>query len=238
MSTETTKKKAKKPRDVKKLGVIAVVVVAVLAVAGVGAWKWHETPEFCAAFCHNMDEYLDTYAQEKGVAGVDKWGNEVSNTSAMVATLHASNATTGKSTVACMDCHHAVIGQQVSEGVHWVTGNYYYPLDELVGEELTVWWEEPEDRFCANENCHVILQGPDGTVNRDKLEAMTAVEYGTFNPHAQHHEGIQHSCTSCHKGHRASVLTCTGCHEDEFSLPEGWITYQQNEELINAAFAS
>ena len=72
-----------------------------------------------------MDEYLDTYAHEKGVAGVDKWGNEVSNTSAMVATLHASNATTGKSTVACMDCHHAVIGQQVSEGVHWVTGNYY-----------------------------------------------------------------------------------------------------------------
>ena len=67
---------------------------------------------------------------------------------------------------------------------------------------------------------------------------MTAVEYGTFNPHAQHHEGIQPSCTSCHKGHRASVLTCTGCHEDEFSLPEGWITYQQNEELINAAFAS
>ncbi len=236
--SDESKNKSKKPLNKKKLGIVAVVVVVVVAVAGVGAWKWHETPEFCAAFCHNMDDYYNSYAQEKGVAGTDKWGNEVSDTSAMLAVAHAHNDTTGKQNVACLDCHHAVIGEQMTEGVEFVTGNYYSELDERVGEDLTSWWGEDEDRFCANENCHVILQGENGTIDRDKLEKMTSVKFGKYNPHSQHHDGIKLSCTDCHKGHRASVLQYTGCHEDDFDLPSGWITYQQNEELINAKFAS
>ena len=43
-----------------------------------GFWVWHEQPSFCAAICHTpMDEYLETYEQEPGTTGVDKWGNEV-----------------------------------------------------------------------------------------------------------------------------------------------------------------
>ncbi len=231
-------KRYKKPLDKKKFGVAAVVVVAVIAVAGAGFWKWHETPQFCAAICHNMDTYYASYTQEKGVEGTDKWGNEVSDTSAMLAVAHASNDSTGKSEILCLDCHHAIIGEQVMEGAKFVTGDYYDPLDERVGEDLTAWWNEDEDRFCANEDCHVILQGENGTVNRDKLEEMTSARYGTYNPHSQYHESIELSCTDCHKGHRASVLQCTGCHEDDFEIPSGWITYEQNEELVNAKFAS
>ena len=232
-------KKKKKPVNKKKLGIVAVVIVAIIAVAGVGFWKWHETPSFCAAFCHNMDQYLDGYMQEQDTTGTDKWGNEVSNTNAMMAVLHKSNDTTSKSEIVCLDCHHAVIGEQMTEGVEFVTGNYYDPLDERVGGDLTAWWNEDEDRFCSNENCHVVLQGADGKVDRDKLEGMTAAKYGKYNPHSQHHESMELSCTECHKGHRASVLVCTGCHTDgEFTLPDGWVTYQQSEELVNAEFAS
>lgn len=235
MSKEKT---SKRPRNKKKVGIVAGVVVVVCAIAGVGAWNWHETPEFCAAFCHNMDVYYDSYSQEKGAAGTDKWGNEVTDTSAMLAVAHANNDTTGKSKVTCLDCHHAVIGEQIAEGTEYLTGNYYAQLDERVGEDLTSWWKEDEDRFCANENCHVRLQGADGEIDRDRLEKMTAARFGKYNPHSQHHDGIEISCTDCHKGHRASVLTCTGCHEDDFELPSGWITYQQNQELVNKTFAS
>ena len=231
-------KKERKPRNMKKIGVVAVVIVAIIAVAGVGFWKWHETPEFCAAFCHNMDEYLDGYSQEQNTVGTDKWGNEVSNTNAMMAVLHKSNNTTAKSTIVCLDCHHAVIGEQMTEGAEFVTGNYYSPLSERVGGDLTAWWNEDEDRFCSNENCHVILQGENGSVDRDKLEDMTSAKYGTYNPHSQHHDTIEMSCTDCHKGHRASVLMCTSCHKDDFELPEGWVTYQQSQELVNAEFAN
>ena len=74
-----------KRKSNKKLGIITAVVL-VIAVAGVGFWAWHETPGFCAAFCHNMDEYLYTYNEQQGVGGVDKYGNAVKNTNAMMAT--------------------------------------------------------------------------------------------------------------------------------------------------------
>ena len=63
----------------RKWPIVVGVVVVVLIAAGAGFWVWHEQPSFCAAICHTpMDEYLETYEQEPGTTGVDKWGNEVS----------------------------------------------------------------------------------------------------------------------------------------------------------------
>ena len=42
-----------------------------------------------------MDEYLETYEQEPGTTGVDKWGNEVSNTNAMLAVSHKAQGCLG-----------------------------------------------------------------------------------------------------------------------------------------------
>ncbi len=217
--------------------IVVVIICAVIGIAGAGFWQWHETPSFCAAICHNMDEYLDTYSQPQGVAGHDKYGNDVSNTNAMMATLHSSNATTGKSEITCLDCHHAIIGEQVSEGLGYIAGNYYYPLYERVGDDLTHWWGDDVDgtTFCMNENCHAYLRGSDGLVDRDKLEATT-IDL-SFNPHAQHHEGIEMQCTTCHKGHRASVMECTGCHQHEdVEIPDGWLTKAQGDELMAQTF--
>lgn len=40
-------------------------------------------------YCHtSMDPYTESYFQEAGKPGVDKWGNEVSNTNAMLSIAH------------------------------------------------------------------------------------------------------------------------------------------------------
>ena len=231
---KTTENQPAEKRKSKKLPIIAVVI-AVIAIAGIGFWSWHETPGFCAAFCHNMDRYLEGYEQEQGVTGVDKYGNAVSNTNAMMATMHRNTKATAMPEIRCMGCHHAVIGEQVSEGIGWATGNYLDPLDERVGEHLTDWWNEPANNFCANENCHVYLLGDDGTLSYDKLEASTKSR--TFNPHERHHENLTLQCTDCHKGHRASTVVCTGCHNHEnIELPDGWITYAESQEIMRAQF--
>ena len=116
----------------RKWPIVVGVVVVVLIAAGAGFWVWHEQPSFCAAICHTpMDEYLETYEQEAGTAGVDKWGNEVANTNAMLAVSHKAQ---GKD---CMACHVPTLSEQMSEGMNWVTGNYVYPLEERDTEMLT-----------------------------------------------------------------------------------------------------
>lgn len=215
-------------------GIITACVVAVVAAAGFGFWQWHETPQFCAAICHNMDQYLETYLQEEGVTGVDKYGNAVSDTTAMLSTRHRETMTTAKPEIRCMGCHHPVMAEQVSEAMSHISGNYYDPLTERVGEDLTHWEGTQGTQFCVNEACHAYLRGSDGLVDRSKLEDATVrLE---FNPHSQHHD-IELQCTECHKGHRASVLVCTGCHEhDNVALPSGWVTYDQGEQIIAQAY--
>jgi len=235
MTEEKEEKRPRKRLDPKKKATILVAALVIVAAGGLGFWKWHETPGFCAAICHNMDQYLATYLEPQNAPGVDKYGNPVSNTNAMMSVLHRSNATTGKSEILCLDCHHAVIGEQVSEGMYWATGNYLDPLDERVGGHLTAWWKEDSTRFCVNENCHAYLLGEDGLVDRSKLEQSTWMM--EFNPHSQYHEAQQMECTACHKGHRASVQNCTSCHEHEnIALPDGWITATESKELMEKTF--
>ena len=79
--------KQKLPKN-KKLTIVGVVVV-VIVVAGMGFWTWHNSPSFCSAFCHTpMDSYVETYNQQADAPGTDKWGNEVSNSSAMLVVSH------------------------------------------------------------------------------------------------------------------------------------------------------
>lgn len=147
----TTEEAAPKKKG-KKWPIVVGVVVVVLIAAGAGFWVWHEQPSFCAAICHTpMDEYLETYEQEAGTAGVDKWGNEVANTNAMLAVSHKAQ---GKD---CMACHVPTLSEQMSEGMNWVTGNYVYPLEERDTEMLTEARGVDADEFCLNESCHLSL---------------------------------------------------------------------------------
>ncbi|MCI2242603.1 cytochrome c3 family protein [Adlercreutzia faecimuris] len=205
----------------KRWPVAAAVVAAVVIVAGAGFYAWHEQPSFCNAVCHApMDPYLPTYEAEPGQAALDKWGNEVSEAASMMAASHrAADGTT------CMGCHVPTLGEQVSEGMAWVAGDYYDPLDERSLAELGAARELEGDEFCLNEACHA---NADGTaMTRDDLAELTADR--EFNPHVTQHE--ERACSDCHKAHRASVMVCSQCHA-EAEVPEGWITPVQDAQLL------
>lgn len=204
------KKKKKWPIIV---GVVAVVVIA----AGAGFWVWHEQPSFCGAICHTpMDPYVDTWDQTAGEPGVDKWGNEVENTNAMMAIAHKDDD------VDCLGCHVPTIEEQVSEGLHWVTGDYVYPLEERDLATLTKFRGAEADEFCLNESCH----------NMTRQELMQTTSDLKRNVHQPQHGEID--CGECHKGHRASVVYCSQCHSDA-EIPDGWLTVAEANKLSTGA---
>lgn len=210
---------AKKPR--KRGPIAAAVVAAVVIIAGAGLWVWHEQPSFCAAICHvPMDPYLETYDEEAGAPGTDKWMNEVSNTDAMLAVTHR---VAGES---CMDCHVPTLAEQVSELGSWVSGDYVYPLVEADLDQLTEASGMDADEFCLKSGCHVTAAGEPLTTRAQLTEATADL---AFNPHVPQHG--ERACSDCHKGHRASVMVCSECH-DQAELPEGWITPDEQDQLV------
>lgn len=218
----------------KKLPIIGAIV-AVLVVAGVGMMVWHESPSFCSTLCHIEGTYVDNYMQEQGVPGIDKYGNKVSNTNAMMAVLHRSTKATAKPEIVCVDCHVPNIAELAHDGVSFVSGNYLMPRDERSASGLMSWDGKAGEDFCANPNCHVYLLGEGATLDYDKLEAST--KGLAFNPHERHHEALSLECTDCHKGHRASIVVCTGCHEHEnVAIPDGWMTYAAAEIQMKLTF--
>lgn len=222
-------KKNGKPRMArgKFWGIIGVIVV-VFAVAGAGMYKWHEQPSFCSTMCHIEADYVANYSQPQNTAGTDKYGQAVSNTNAMMAVLHRENDTTAKSNIVCIDCHVPNTVELAHDGLNFATGNYYMPRDERTLAGLESWDGKEGSQFCVNERCHSYLMGEDGKVDYGKLSETTKTM--AFNPHAQHHESLAGlDCSTCHKGHRASILMCTGCHTN-VTPPDGWLTYQQGQE--------
>lgn len=114
---------------------------------------------------------------------------------------------------------------------------YYLPRTERDGAALMKWDGKESSQHRANENCHSYLLGAEGKVDRNKLEKTTADM--EFNPHGTHHANLEMQCTTCHKGHRASVVACTGCHEHEnVAVPDGWLTYQQSQDLMAKSFGN
>lgn len=205
-------------RKRKKWLVASGVAVAVIVAAGAGFYVWHEQPSFCNAICHSpMDPYLEMWESEPESAGVDKYGNEVENSSAMLAIAHKYVGDDGGMT--CLGCHEPTLGEQISEGIGWASGNYLYPLEERSTDELMRWHREDGDQFCMNDSCH--------NMTRNDLVAATA-DLGTYNPHAAIHGEVE--CGECHKAHRASVNYCSQCH-DEAPIPDGWMTWRESEKL-------
>ena len=204
------------PKRKNRKAMIAGIVVAVIAVIGIGFYQWHETPEFCTAICHTPmdDSYLETLYANPYEPATDKWGNEVSKGSAMLASLH------GKMGKRCMACHVPAIEEQVTEGIEWVTGNYYNPLSERDLARLVYYRGAGETEFCLNTACH--------DITKTGLTQQTA-QYAR-NPHSWHHS--EYTCSDCHKAHRASIMVCSQCHDDA-QVPEGWLTWDEAKNLEN-----
>ena len=225
------------PKKSKKKWAIVGIVVVVLVAVGAGMMVWHESPSFCSTMCHIESTYVDNYMQEQGKSGVDKYGNEVSNTNAMMAVLHRSTKATAKPEIVCVDCHVPNMMELAHDGMNYVSGNYPMPRNERSASALQTWDGKSAESFCANQTCHVYLLGDDGQLSYDKLADSTSSR--AFNPHERHHEALSLECTDCHKGHRASTVVCTACHEHEsVELPAGWVTYGESQRLLQTGYSA
>lgn len=216
------KGKKKKKRFTKKVGrfyqwqVVTAVLVVVVAIGGIGFWNFHNTPEFCDFLCHNpQDPYNPTYYSEPGQPATDKWGNQVADASGMLSATHRAYADAN-----CLSCHEPTLQEQMTEGIEWVTGNFYNPLSERSLDNLQRWHNVEGTTFCLNESCHNMAKSDltDATANLER------------NPHSWHHS--EYTCSDCHKSHRASVMVCTQCHDDA-QVPTGWLSYDESTQLQN-----
>jgi hypothetical protein len=228
---DTAEPNSEQPKRVRRkrwpavVGIIAVVAIA----AGAGFWAWHETPGFCGAICHTpMENYPATLEASVGQPAVDKYGNAVSDANGMLAAVHYAE---GKD---CLSCHPSDINQQLSEGTHWVSGDYDYPLKErslvqLLESSGSGTTSADGAEFCLREGCHVTSKGAVMTPD-DLLRATAGAVRNPHNaPSTSTHDALVYDCSDCHKAHRASVNLCSRCHTDA-TLPDGWIDYAQDQQ--------
>ena len=168
-------------------GIGALVVVALTA----GGRAWHRQPGFCG-LCHTpMTSYVQGYS---------------SGDDALMITPHAK----GKKSLRCLDCHKQTLKEEMTEAVHWITGNYDYPLKKR---------EFGTRAFCLASGCHD--EGEILKATKDKKMAKAANTIGDsaeYNQHDPRH-GKQ-ACNRCHSVHGKSVLLCNQCHK--LQAPKGW----------------
>ena len=97
----------KTPSPKRRRGIVAAGVCAVVLVAAIGGMLvWHEQPSFCSTVCHTpMDSYVESYYNTDGTS------------------LANAHQKAGKD---CLTCHVPSLGEQITEGMNWVSGNYAY----------------------------------------------------------------------------------------------------------------
>ena len=200
-ASEVAEVPVEKPKKSKKKKLlIALVVVLVLIGAGTaGFLVWHEQPTFCNAICHTpMDPYVESYENNVSI-------REAQADSGVTLGVTAHKASSDQ--LNCLDCHVPTIEEQVTEAIHWITGDYEVPLPLIKYDGET---------FCLRAECH------EGITNRDELGEATADT--ERNPHDNHLGKID--CSQCHRVHEQSIMLCTQCHGDA-EVPEGWLTYTE-----------
>ncbi len=182
----------------KKWSTLIITLVIILGVSGMvmGGMVWHSKPSFCYS-CHTpMYEYADNYFSEDTTR------------------LIVQHAMAEDGAIECLDCHTQTLDEQLTEGVHWVSGNYTFPLETR---------DFGTRSFCLAEGCHV---------EEEIIEATTS-NHGmsfAFSQHDPRH-GKQ-ECNTCHSMHGESVYSCNQCHD--FELPEGWVSPQPNGDIVSS----
>jgi hypothetical protein len=195
-SNFTKDKSNKSPQKMGMILVVAFVVIVVLSGLVTGGSIWHQQPGFCTS-CHTpMNSYVENY---------------YSGDTTIMITRHA----TGDTIYKCVDCHSQKLGEQLTEGTHWITGNYTFPMEQRkIGTRS----------FCLTEGCHVESEIIEATKKHNTSF--------TFSQHDPRH-GKQ-ECYTCHSMHGQSVFSCNQCHH--FELPEGWISPQPNGMIISSNY--
>ncbi|MDR3037366.1 MAG: cytochrome c3 family protein [Coriobacteriales bacterium] len=209
---------ASKPKKKMKLAPKILIVVGIVIVVlggGVGGFYlgFHNQPWFCNFICHTpMDPYVVSYEDGTSVnAAQADFKGQLSVTTHKESDQHLD----------CLTCHVPSMGEQISEGMKWVSGNYTLPLEMklISGQPKEDSGSKNGEEFCLRADCH------EGIATLDDLKKATANQ--TRNPHDSH-LGKQ-DCSNCHQTHEQSVMMCTNCHADA-KVPDGWLTYKQQQD--------
>ncbi|MCW3787314.1 cytochrome c3 family protein [Plebeiibacterium sediminum] len=180
----------KSPRGTWIRLVMVAGIILILSGITIGGNHWHNQPGFCSN-CHTpMTSYVNNY---------------YSHDSTLLITKHAFGDTTN---IKCLDCHTQTLNEQLTEGAHWVTGNYTFPLEKR---------EFGTRNTCMAAGCHVESDIIEATKHHDNT-------LFAYNQHDPRHGKLQ--CNSCHSMHGTSTLSCNQCHN--FELPDGWVAPQPN----------
>ncbi len=170
--------------------IISAIIIIALSGLVTGGVYWHDQPGFCTN-CHTpMNEYVDNY-----------YGGDTT----LMITRHVM---TDSVSLRCLDCHSQKLNEQLTEGAHWLTGNYTFPLEKR---------DFGTRSFCLTVGCHVEADIITATTGNHNMSFA-------FSQHDPRH-GKQ-ECSSCHSMHGQSVYTCNQCHH--FDLPKGWISPAPN----------
>ena len=188
---------AKSGKRRKTTMVVCIVAVALIALGG-GFYVWHNQPTFCNAICHTpMDTYVTSYYNTDGTS------------------LAATHMNAGKT---CLSCHPAELGEQVTEGIHWITGDYVYDSEN---NQLA----SRASQFATQENC---LSSGCHDMSLDELQEATSGM--AWNPHNFTEHGVT-ACGSCHNMHGQSTIVCSECHyQAAENVPDGWASIPYREE--------
>jgi hypothetical protein len=224
-ATAADGKAAKPPKKRGKARIIILVVVIVVVLlfggGGVVYATQHANPQFCNVVCHTpMDPYVNSYME-----GVSVNAQQTDLEYPLDITAHKDS----DQDIVCLTCHTDGIDAQIQEGIAWVSGDYSVPLEELT---LTVKPPTaPHQRSgidtCLTAGCH------EGISSLDELKESTSDQ--KRNPHESHNGDM--NCTNCHQMHAQSVLFCTQCHADAV-VPDGWLTYAEQQKQIKEAGAT
>lgn len=183
----------KKPH--KKRWLVLIIIAVVLVSGACGFMAWHQQPSFCNAVCHTpMDNYVEGYSSKSSV---------------LLAAKHADNG------VKCLDCHESVLGEQITEGITWINGDYEVDEEGFIVNAPTANLGTRD--FCFK--CHNDGNVADGE-DWDDIVATTANWGGEedVNPHDSHNGAEE--CYTCHSSHKTSTFACNKCHG--WAVPEGW----------------
>jgi hypothetical protein len=197
MSGMTEQKTEKPTKAFRRIGLFwGIGVPAAIVLTAVG-FAWHRQPGFCS-LCHTpMTSYVQGYN-----GGDDR----------LMITPHAK----GKKAVRCLDCHKQSLKDNMAVAVHWLTGNYEYPLERR---------EFGTRAFCLTSGCHDEEKILKVTKEKKMSKAINTIgDSVEYNQHDSRH-GKQ-ACFRCHSVHGKSVLQCNQCHK--LQEPKGWTSPAPN----------
>jgi formate-dependent nitrite reductase cytochrome c552 subunit len=142
-----------------------------IAAASVGAWEYHETPQFCGNTCHIMQPYVDTWEGDH-----------------LLAARHAEAG------VECLDCHMPTMEDQISQIEMYVEGSYEQPLETRKFENDWCFRCHEHDSYEAiAEKTEYLVD----EVNRNPHNSPHYNNLECYTCHNMHQQGEIY-CSTCH----------------------------------------